>query len=176
MELYKKLKDNNGSIHLKTKEEVDQLFSEMQDLNVSVDKNLDFNIRMAIQKVKLQQYYEVKLEEYKSLSHNPVIKSEISEPPVATRAVEKKKTKRKKRKKTSLELHDEWAKSKTKEEIIAINKARVAQYHPEPDFSKNSTLVYKSRRKIEFEKEMKEKNKNRWVSVVSVPMGGQNKK
>jgi len=176
MELYKKLKDNNGSIHLKTKEEVDQLFSEMQDLNVSVDKNLDFNIRMAIQKVKLQQYYEVKLEEYKSLSHNPVIKSEISEPPVATRAVEKKKTKKKKRKKTSLELHDEWAKSKTKEEIIAINKARVAQYHPEPDFNKNSTLVYKSRRKIEFEKEMKEKNKNRWVSVVSVPMGGQNKK
>lgn len=176
MELYKKLKENNGSIHLKTKEEVDQLFHEMQDLNVSFDEKLDFNIRMAIPKVKLQQYYVVKLEEYKSLSHNPVIKEEITAPPVAARAAEKKKTKKKKRKKTSLELYDEWAKSKTKEEIIAINKSRVAQYHPKPDFSKSPTLVNKLRRKIEFEKEMKEKNKNRWLSVVSVPMGGQNKK
>jgi hypothetical protein len=38
------------------------------------------------------------------------------------------------------------------------------------------TRLCKRARKIEFEKEMKEKNKNRWVSVVSVPMGGQNKK
>ncbi len=49
-------------------------------------------------------------------------------------------------------------------------------YHPESDFSRSSTMVSKSRKKIEFEKEMKEKNKSLWFSVVSVPMGGQNKK
>ena len=175
MELYKKLKEDYSAIHLKTKDEVDQLFREMQGQNVTIDGKLDFNIRMAIQKVKLQQYYEVKLEEYKSQSQNPV-KSEIIEHPVTASVVEKKKPKKTKRKMSPLVLQDEWARNKTKEEIIAINKAKVAQYHPEPDFSRSSTIVSKSRKKIEFEKEMKEKNKNLWFSVVSVPMGGQNKK
>lgn len=64
----------------------------------------------------------------------------------------------------------------TKEEKIAANKARVAKYHPEPDFTSCSTTVYKNRKKIEFEKKIKEKTKNLWYSIVSVPMGGLKKR
>lgn len=64
----------------------------------------------------------------------------------------------------------------TKEEKIAANKARVAKYHPEPDFTTCSTIVYKNKKKIEFEKKMKEKAKKLWCSVVSVPMGGMKKR
>lgn len=64
----------------------------------------------------------------------------------------------------------------TKEEKIAANKARVAKYHPEPDFSRCSTTVYKNRKKIEFEKKMKERAKKLWYSIVSVPMGGMKKR
>lgn len=64
----------------------------------------------------------------------------------------------------------------TKEEKIAANKARVAKYHPEPDFTSCSTIVYKNRKKIEFEKKIKEKTKNLWYSIVSVPMGGLKKR
>ncbi len=64
----------------------------------------------------------------------------------------------------------------TKEEKIAANKARVAKYHPEPDFTTCSTTVYKNRKKIEFEKKMKERTKNLWYSIVSVPMGGMKKR
>ena len=64
----------------------------------------------------------------------------------------------------------------TKEEKIAANKARVAKYHPEPDINSGSKTIYQSRKKIEFEKVMKEKAKKVWCSIVSVPMGGMNKK
>ena len=64
----------------------------------------------------------------------------------------------------------------TKEEKIAANKARVAKYHPEPDVNTSSKTIYQSRKKIEFEKGMKEKAKKVWCSIVSVPMGGMNKK
>ena len=64
----------------------------------------------------------------------------------------------------------------TKEEKIAANKARVAKYHPEPDCTRCSTTVYKNRKKIELEKKIKEKTKKLWYSIVSVPMGGMNKK
>ena len=64
----------------------------------------------------------------------------------------------------------------TKEEKIAANKARVAKYHPEPDFTRCSTIVSKNRKKIEFEKKIKEKTKNLWYSIVSVPMGGLKKR
>ena len=63
----------------------------------------------------------------------------------------------------------------TKEEKIAANKARVAKFHPEPDLSSCSKVIYQSRKKIEFEKKMKEKAKKIWYSVVSVPMGGMKK-
>ena len=64
----------------------------------------------------------------------------------------------------------------TKEEKIAANKARVAKYHPEPDINSGSKTIYQSRKKVEFEKVMKEKAKKVWCSIVSVPMGGMNKK
>lgn len=64
----------------------------------------------------------------------------------------------------------------TKEEKIAANKAGVAKYHPEPDVNTSSKTIYQSRKKIEFEKGMKEKAKKVWCSIVSVPMGGMNKK
>lgn len=66
----------------------------------------------------------------------------------------------------------------TKEEKIAANKARIAQYHPEPDFSNitPSPKIAKERLKIKHEKAMLEKAKKIWHSIVSVPMGGMNKK
>ena len=66
----------------------------------------------------------------------------------------------------------------TKEEKIAANKARVAKYHPEPDFSNvsPSPQIAKERRKIIHERNMVEKAKKIWHSIVSVPMGGINKK
>lgn len=67
-------------------------------------------------------------------------------------------------------------KGMTKEEIIAANKARVAKYHPEPDLCSSSKVIYQSRKKIEFEKSMKEKAKKIWCSIVSVPMGGMKKR
>lgn len=66
----------------------------------------------------------------------------------------------------------------TKEEKIAANKARVAKYHPEPDFSNvsPSPQIAKERRKIKHERNMLERAKKIWHSIVSVPMGGINKK
>lgn len=66
----------------------------------------------------------------------------------------------------------------TKEEKIAANKARVAKYHPEPDFSNvsPSLQIAKERQKIKHERDMLEKAKKIWHSIVSVPMGGTNKK
>jgi hypothetical protein len=48
-------------------------------------------------------------------------------------------------------------------------------FHPEPDFSASSTIIAKERLKIKHEKEMLEKTKNQWTSIVSIPMGGMNK-
>lgn len=64
----------------------------------------------------------------------------------------------------------------TNDEKIAANKAKVAEKHPEPDYSTCSKTIRQSRKKIENEKEMREKTKGHWVSIVSVPMGGMNKK
>lgn len=71
----------------------------------------------------------------------------------------------------------ELEKGLTKEEKIALNKAKIAKYHPEPDFSTvSSPKMAKERQKIKHEKEMLEKAKKIWHSIVSVPMGGINKK
>lgn len=66
----------------------------------------------------------------------------------------------------------------TKEEKIALNKAKVAKYHPELDFSSisPSPQIAKERQKIKHERNMLEKAKKIWHSIVSVPMGGMNKK
>ncbi len=62
-----------------------------------------------------------------------------------------------------------------REEIIAANKARVAKYHPEPDLTSISPNYAKALRKLEHEKNMKERAKRLWYSIVSIPMGGMKK-
>jgi hypothetical protein len=82
------------------------------------------------------------------------------------------------RKKASEDLRKQLnlEKKLTKEEIIALNKAKVAKFHPAPDFSSVSPKISKERMKIKHEKKMLEKAKKIWHSIVSVPMGGMNKK
>ena len=65
MELLKHLKVSSSTFHLRTKEEIDELFREMAEQMLPIDDKLDFMIRMSIQKVKLQLYYELKLVEYR---------------------------------------------------------------------------------------------------------------
>jgi hypothetical protein len=50
----------------------------------------------------------------------------------------------------------------TKEQKIALNKAKVAQFHPEPDFSTGSPKMAIERQKIKHEKKMLEKAKKIW--------------
>ena len=64
MSIIKELKTNKDKALLRTEEEIDSLFSEIKTKNISVDKDLDLTIRMALQKVKLQKYYVSKLKEY----------------------------------------------------------------------------------------------------------------
>lgn len=164
--------------HLRTKEEIDELFSELKALGQVIDNKLDFTIRMAIQKVKLQQYYEEMLVEYRSLAKTTDSpESSITKPTKAMKTKAGKKVKKKK-KQTSLEKHDEWVKGLTKEEIIAINKERVAKYHPKPDMSELSPAYRRALYKMEMEKSKKNsmKESGQWVSIVSVPFGGMNKK
>ena len=127
--------------------------------------------------MKFQLYYELKLDEYRRTvnSATKVQPCEIT-PNKAGNKKSIKKTAEKKKSKTSLQKEDEMRRNKTKEELIAENKARVAQFHPEPDFSTCSKTIRQSMKKIEHEKEMREKTKGHWVSIVSVPMGGMNKK
>ena len=178
MGLLEHLKSNSSTFHLRSKEEIDVLFAEMEEMGQYVDNQLDFLIRMSIQKVKLQLYYVLKLEEYRRY---PVsVKAEISGKDVNTASIieptKKKKKKKKKQKKSSIEKQNESEKGLTKEQLIALNKARIAKFHPEPDFSNFSPQYKRALQKLKYEKEMKEKNKNQWVSIVSVPMGGMNKK
>ena len=65
MELLQCLKNNSSTFHIRTKEDIDQLFNELSVKKLPIDNKLDFDIRMAIQKVKLQMYYELKLVEYR---------------------------------------------------------------------------------------------------------------
>ena len=174
------LKTNSSTFHLRTKEEIDVLFAEMEETGQYVDSHLDFLIRMSIQKVKLQLYYVLKLEEYRRNSLS--VKSKESEEDSnavsfckATKEKAKKKEKKRKYKATSIEKQNESEKMFTKEQLIAANKAKVAMFHPEPDFSASSTIIAKERLKIKHEKEMLEKTKNQWTSIVSIPMGGMNK-
>lgn len=167
----------NISPHFQTKEEIDELFSELKVQGQVIDDKLDFTIRMAIQKVKLQLYYEEKLVEYRNLSKTTArFESTIIKPTTATKKEAKKNKKRKKQ--TSLEKHDEWVKGLTKDQIIAINKARVAKYHPEPDMSEISPGYRRALYKMESEKSKRksEEEHRQWVSIVSVPFGGMNKK
>ena len=175
MELLQYLKNNSSTFHIRTKEEIDQLFNELSVQKLPIDNKLDFYIRMSIQKVKLQLYYELKLVEYRRLinSATKVTSSEVN--PELIVKEKKDRTHKKKKKKTTIEEENERRKNKSKEELIAENKAKVAKYHPEPDFSTCSKTINQSRKKIEHEKEMRERTKGHWVSIISIPMGGMNK-
>lgn len=90
----------------------------------------------------------------------------------------KKKKKEKAKQKARREAREFEAKLRnmTPEEIIAANKERIAKFHPEPDFSNISPQYAREIRKLKHEKSMKEKAKKIWLSIVSVPMGGLNKR
>lgn len=164
MELLQCIKNNSSTFNLRTKEEIDQLFNELSVQKLPIDNKLDFCIRMSMQKVKLQLYYELKLVEYRRTINSATKVASCKSNP-APKVKEKKK-------KTSFEIENERRKNKTREELIAENRARVAKFHPEPDLDTCSTSFYKARRKIEHEKEMMEKYKGQWVSIVSIPMKG----
>ncbi len=189
MGLLQNIKNKNASFFLRTKEEVEQLFAELRESHIILDSQWDFNIRMALKKVKLQFYYEELALKYKEDCSSTCIsedsstitcnadREELSHPNTlngdATQEAKKKKGKRKKQKaKRSLSEYDQSIRGMSKEEIIAANKARVAKYHPEPDFSHISPAYKQAISKIDFEK----KKKRVYMSIVSVPMGGLNKR
>lgn len=177
MGLLQSLKNNSSTFHIRTKEEIDQLFSELSIQRLPIDNKLDFYIRMSIQKVKLQLYYELKLAEYRrNVNSSKEEKVSDGSSKVAASKNTKKIRPPKSKPKTPLQKEDDLRKNETKEEIIAENREKIAKFHPEPDFDRSSSTIYQSRRKIEFEKEIKERNKNKWVSIISIPMGGRNKK
>lgn len=177
MGLIQDLKTNIGVFCLRTKEEVDMLFVEIRERGQTIDKQLDYAIRMALRKVKLQLYYEEKLAEYKPLSETSKRSESVNIAPTKAIKTESKKKAKKhtKKKKSSLEKYDDMVKGLTKEELIAINKARVAQYHPEPDLSYVSPSYMKALRQVQKENREREK-KRPFVSIVSIPMGGMNKR
>ena len=175
MSILEHLKNNSSTLHIRTKEEIDQLFNELSFQKLPIDNKLDFYIRMSIQKVKLQLYYELKLVEYRR-TVNSATKSTscetISKPKVKDK---RKETTTKKKSYTKLQTEDEMWKNKTKEELIAANRESVAKFHPEPDFTSISPKLKRSLQELEHEKEIKERSKKMWISVVSIPMGGMKK-
>lgn len=166
MGLLQNLKANSSTFHIRTKEGIDQLFNELSIQKLPIDNKLDFYIRMSIQKVKLQLYYELKLVEYRRTvnSAKKVTSCEVN--PKLTVKEKKNKTPKKKKKQTSFEEENERRINMTKEELIAENKAKIAKFHPEPNLNTYATSFYKARRRIEYEKEMREKYKGHWVSVI----------
>lgn len=122
----------------------------------------------------------LKLEEYRCRPLSAKLKVvEEDAKNVSSSEPTKKKTKKKERKRkyiaTSIEKQHESEKGQTKEQLIAANKEKIAKFHPEPDFSKTSPKMAKERWKIKHEKEMQERTKNQWTSIISIPMGGLNK-
>ncbi len=170
MGLLQNLKANSSTFHIRTKEGIDQLFNELSIQKLPIDNKLDFYIRMSIQKVKLQLYYELKLVGYRRTvnSAKKVTSCEVNSK--LTVKEKKNKTPKKKKKQTSFEEENERRINMTKEELIAENKAKIAKFHPEPNLNTYATSFYKARRRIEYEKEMREKYKGHWVSVISIPM------
>lgn len=76
-----------------------------------------------------------------------------------------KETEKQRRRREEREFQNSL-KGMTKEEKIAANKARVAKYHPEPDMSRFSTVYRSALSKLKHEKEMAERMKNKWFSIV----------
>ncbi len=78
----------------------------------------------------------------------------------------KKKETEKQRKRREEREFQNSLKGMTKEEIIAASKARVAKFHPEPDMSRFSSVYWRALSKLKHEKEMEERMKNKWFSIV----------
>lgn len=64
--ILKQIRKVDGGIVLRNEKEIDKLFSELEEQKLSIDNGLDFAIRMAMKKIKLQKYYELKLKEFQS--------------------------------------------------------------------------------------------------------------
>lgn len=84
--------------NLRTIEEIDAFFSQLEAQRKPVGPELDLDIRMSLQKVKLQMYYDAKLKEYrrKFPYEKPRV---VTEPKTTIPPVTKKLSKREKRKK-----------------------------------------------------------------------------
>ena len=70
--LLKNIQKNDGSFYLHSGDEINSLFNELKKNNLAIDNEMDFAIRMAIRKVKLQIYYESKRNEYNRQRHQSI--------------------------------------------------------------------------------------------------------
>lgn len=125
MGLLQKFKANSSTFHIRSKEEIDQLFRELAEQKTPIDNKMDFYIRMSIQVLKLQLYYDMKLVEYR----RNINSSKRIQPCVVRKNKEEgidSKNNAHKKNLTSLQQDDNNLKNKTKEEIIAENRARVS--------------------------------------------------
>ena len=157
-----------------SKNKLNNLLAEVERNFGVFSPDMELDIRAVISKNEVKEYFDRIIHDpHPKLEHDQVATSpNIQE---SKQRTHKSKQRKKGLKKSTLELEDERRANKTKEELIAANRSRVGSYHPNPVF-KTSTSIAKARRKIEEEKEMKERMKGYRISIISIPMGGQNKK
>ena len=138
-------------------------------------RDMELDILAGITKDEVKDYFaRIIHDPHPKLEHDQVVTTPNSQE--SKQRKQKSKQRKKGLKKSTLELEDERRANKTKEELIAANRSKVGSYHPNPDFKSTPTSIAQARRKIEEEKEMKESMKGHRISIISIPMGGQNKK
>lgn len=117
VKILKLFQNGEENIVIYSEDEIDQLFNELNAQNLTVDNKLDFVIRMAIRKVKLQLYYEVKLNENRKQlkkSNNGAI--------IFAATISKKKKKRKKLSREERTEKSERIKQKIENQQIDIEE------------------------------------------------------
>lgn len=88
----------DGRIVLRSEEDIDMLFQEMEKRRRPIGNNLDTIIRMSIQKLKLQKYYVAKLKVYRKwLADSTALKASITNIGIISKAQKKKLTKAERR-------------------------------------------------------------------------------
>ncbi len=163
----------------------------LNDLLALIERNfgvfspdMELDIKAIISKPEVEEYFlriiheahpQLEYDKPASSKENRQKKAlpldEIQKKKQKPKAKKEKKESEKQKRRRELKEFEESMKGKTKEEIIAANKARVAKFHPEPDMTRYSTTYMKSLRKLEHEKSQR----RIYVSIVSIPMGGLNK-
>ena len=83
-----KIFKNDGNIFLRSKEEIDNLLSELKAQKIRIDEKLDMVIRTAIHKVQLQKYY-IKVRDKKKTIAEAIPK--IKSPSIISKKAKKKK-------------------------------------------------------------------------------------